>query len=73
MQLHTATVTDGGQKKTERAGGWSEQAGPEANCDGAKWPSPGIASPLVNQLPLTLATVWEPRDFIRGCHEGIWG
>lgn len=38
-----------------------------------KGPCLEIASPLVNQLPLTIATVWEPRDFIRGCHEGIWG
>lgn len=69
MSSYTVTVTDGAQKKTERAGGQR----PEANCDGAKWPLPGIASPLVNQLPLTIATVWEPRQFIRGCHEGIWG
>lgn len=50
--------------------GWAR----EANCDGAKRAiGLEIASPLVNQLPLRLTTVWEPRDFIRGCHEGIWG
>lgn len=50
--------------------GWAR----EANCDEPKGPfGLEIASPLVNQLPLGLTTVWEPRDFIRGCHEGIWG